>query len=135
MVRKPLSPSTFFQRYFLETFPMTFSSDIFRHRPHHQERKEEICNFSQSTGAKNRSTRLPCAVFLRRPESHTSAHEGEWPTFWCRASTNKLVRRRLTLLSLCQSSLNPTSPFFWHFSLRGSSFSLLWPPTAAPFLG
>ena len=51
-------------------------------------------------------------------------HAGTWPTFWCRASPNRLVRRRLALLSLRQSSLNPASPFFWHFSLRGSSFSL-----------
>ena len=29
----------------------------------------------------------------------------------------------------------PCSPFFWHFSLHGSSFSLLQPPTVAPFLG
>ena len=50
-----------------------FSGDIFRHWPHHQERKEEIYNFSQSTGAKNRSTRLPRTVFLRRPESHMPA--------------------------------------------------------------
>ena len=52
-------------------FPVIFSgdfsdnffspNDIFRHRPHHQERKEEICNFSQSTGAKNQSMGLPCA--------------------------------------------------------------------------
>ena len=34
-----------------------FPSDIFRHRPHHQERKEEIYNFSQRTGAKNPPTR------------------------------------------------------------------------------
>ena len=77
----------------------------------------------------------PRAAFLRRPESHTSAREDGWPTFWCRASTNRLVRRRLALLSLHQSSLNPTSPFFWHFSLYGSSFSLLRPPTTTPFLG
>ena len=64
MVRKPSSPSTFFRRYFPETFPTTFvSGNIFRHRPHHQERKEEICNFSQSTGAKNRSTRLHMPFF------------------------------------------------------------------------
>ena len=50
-----------------------FSGYIFRHRPHHQERKEEICNFSQGTGAKNRSTRLPRATFLRQLESHTPA--------------------------------------------------------------
>ncbi|RVW28267.1 Retrovirus-related Pol polyprotein from transposon RE1 [Vitis vinifera] len=106
-----------------------FSGDIFRHRPHHQERKEEICNFSQSTGAKNH----PRAVFLRQPESH-AAREGAWPTFWCQL-LHRLVRRRLALLSLRQSSLNPASPFFWHFSLRGSSFSLLRPPTKAPFLG
>ena len=40
-----------------------FSGDIFRHRPHHQERKEEICNFSQNTGAKNPSTHLPQTFF------------------------------------------------------------------------
>ena len=60
----------------------------------------------------------PRAAFLRRPESHTLAREGGWPTFWCRASTNRLVQRYLALLSLRQSSLNPASPFFWHFSLR-----------------
>ncbi|RVX06816.1 Retrovirus-related Pol polyprotein from transposon RE2 [Vitis vinifera] len=41
----------------------------------------------------------------------------------------------LALLNLRQSSPNPNSPFFWHFSLRESSFSLLRPPTAASFLG
>ena len=112
-----------------------FPGNIFRHWPHHQERKEEICNFSQSTKAKNRSTRLPCAIFLRQPESHVLAHEGVWPTFWYRASTSRLVQRRLALLSLHQSSLNLAFPFFQHFSLRGSSFSLLRPPTTAPFLG
>ena len=50
-----------------------FFGDIFQHRPHHQERKEDICNFSQSTRAKNRSTRLPRATFLRQLESHTPA--------------------------------------------------------------
>ena len=74
-------------------------------------------DFSQSTGAKNRSTCLPCATFLRRPESHAPAREGAWPTFWCRAFTSRLVRRRLALQSLRQSSPNPASPFFWHFSL------------------
>ena len=103
---------------------MTFSSDIFRHRPHHQERKKEICNFSQNTGAKNRSTRLPHVVFLRQLKSHAPAHEDAWPTFWWRASTSRLVRCRLALLSLLQSSPNPAFPFFWHFSLRESSFSL-----------
>ena len=77
----------------------------------------------------------PRAFFLRGPKSHASAREGAWPTFWCRVSTCRLVRRRLALLSLRQSSPNPASPFFWHFSLRGSSFSLLRPPTTAPFLG
>ena len=109
-------------------FSGDFSGDIFRHQPHHQECKEEICNFSQSTGAKNWSTHLPRAVFLRRLESHALSCEGTWPTFWCRASTSRLVRRRLALLSLRQSSPNPVSPFFWHFSL-------LQPPTATPFLG
>ena len=118
MVRKPSSPSTFFRRYFPETFPTTFfPDDIFRHRPHHQECKEEICNFSQSTGAKNRSTRcFSLAAWI--------PHASTWPTFWCRASTSRLVRHHLTLLSLRQSSPNPASPFFWHFSLRESSFSL-----------
>ena len=109
-------------------FSGDFSGDFFRHRPHHQERKEEICHFCQSTRAKNRSTRLPCAVFLRRTESHAPAREGLWPTFWCQGSTSRLIRRRLALLSLRQSSLNPVSPFFWHFSL-------LRPLTATPFLG
>ena len=113
MVRKSSSSSTFFRRYFPETFLTAFSSgDAFRHRPHHQEHKEEICNFSQSTEAKNRSTRLPRAVFLRRPESHAPSCEGAWPTFWCRASTSRLVRHCLALLSLHQSSSNPVSPFF-----------------------
>ena len=42
---------------FQQLFRWLFPDDIFRHWPHHQERKEEICNFSQSTGAKNQSTR------------------------------------------------------------------------------
>ena len=50
-----------------------FSDNIFQHRPHHQEHKEEICNFSQSTGAKNPPTRLPRAIFLRQPKSHVPA--------------------------------------------------------------
>ncbi|RVW21067.1 Retrovirus-related Pol polyprotein from transposon TNT 1-94 [Vitis vinifera] len=36
--------------------------------------------------------------------------------FWCRASSSRLVRRRLALLSLRQSSPNPTSPFFFGIS-------------------
>ena len=67
----------------------------------------------------------PRAVLLRRPESHAPAHEGAWPTFWCRASTSRLVRRRLALLSLCQSSPNPASPFFGISASDGSSFP--WP--------
>ena len=111
--QKPSSPSTFFRRYFPETFPTTFvSGNIFRHRPHHQERKEEICNFSQSTEAKKPPTRLPHATLLRRPESHAPSREGTWPTFWCRASTSRLVRHCLALLSLHQSSSNLASPFF-----------------------
>ena len=43
-------------------FPVIFSDDIFRHQAHHQERKEEICNFSQSTGAKNSPTRHSSTV-------------------------------------------------------------------------
>ena len=46
----------------------------------------------------------PRAFFLRGPKSHASAREGAWPTFWCRVSTCRLVRRRLALLSLHQSS-------------------------------
>ena len=74
----------------------------------------------------------PRDVFLRQPESHAPTREGAWPTFWCWASTSRLVRRSLAHLSLCQSSPNPASKFFWHFNLRGSSFSLLRSPTAAP---
>ena len=112
-----------------------FPNDIFQHRPHHQERKEEICNFSQSTGAKNQSTCLPRAVFLRQPESHTLEREGAWPTFWCRASTSRLVQRRLALLSLCQSSPNPASPFYFFVGISismgllsaSNGSSLPWP--------
>ena len=116
-------------------FSGDFSGDIFRHQPHHQECKEEICNFSQITGAKHPPTRLPRATLLRRPESHAPAREGAWPTFQCQASSNRLVKHRLALLSLRQASPNPASPFFWHFSLCRSSFNLLRPPTAALFLG
>ena len=89
--------------------------------------KRRFATFLKAPEPKSRSTRLPLVVFLRQPESHTPVREGAWPTFWCRASTSRLVRRRLALLSLCQSSPNPASPFFWHFSLHGSSFSLLRP--------
>ena len=77
----------------------------------------------------------PCSVFLQRLESHAPVREGAWPAFWCRASTSRLVRHRLALLSLRQSSPNFASPFFQHFNLRESSFSLLRPPMTAPFLG
>ena len=77
----------------------------------------------------------PRTIFFRRHKSHAPMHEGAWPTFWCRASTSRLVRRHLALLSLRQSSPNLAFPFFQHFNLRGSSFSLLRPPTIAPFLG
>ena len=47
-----------------------FSGDIFRRRPHHQERKEEICNFSQSTWAKNQSTsRFSPAAWIPRVDA------------------------------------------------------------------
>ena len=135
--QKTLITVNIFPAIFSGDFSDNFFSpnDIFRHRPHHQERKEEICNFSQSTGAKNRSTCLPRAIFLRRPESHAPTREGAWPTFWFRASTSRLVRHRLALLSLRQSSPNFASPFFQHVNLRESSFSLLRPTLTASFLG
>ena len=40
-----------------------FSDDIFRHRPHDQESKEKICNFSQSTGAKKPIHAPPTSCF------------------------------------------------------------------------
>ena len=43
---------------------LLFSNDIFRHQPHHQERKEEICNFSQSIGAKKTDPRASPAPFF-----------------------------------------------------------------------
>ena len=65
----------------------------------------------------------PHTVFLLRPESHTPAREGAWPTFWCQASTNRLVLRRLALLSLRQSSPNPASPFFFGISASAGLLS------------
>ena len=135
MVRKPSSPSTFFRRYFLATFPVTFFLTTFSDTDHIIKSTKRRSNFSQSTGAKNPPMRLPRATLLRRLESYGLECEGAWPTFRCRASSSRLVWCRLTLLSLRQSSPNPTSPFFCHFSHQRSSFSLLRPPTAAPFLG
>ena len=135
VVRKPSSPSTFFRRYFLATFPVTFFLTTFSDTDHIIKSTKRRSNFSQSTGAKNPPMRLPRATLLRRLESHAPVREGAWPTLRCRASSSRLVRRCLALLNLRQASPNLASPFFWHFSLRGSSFSLLQPPTAAPFLG
>ena len=42
----------------------------------------------------------PRATLLWRPESHAPTREGSWPTFRCRASSSRLVRRYLVLLSL-----------------------------------
>ena len=51
--------------------PATFSGDVlFRHRPYHQVRKEEIFKFSQSTGGRISSTRQPRAFLLRRVRAH-----------------------------------------------------------------
>ena len=110
----------FFRRYFPETFP-AISSDT-----NHiiRSAKRRSATFLKAPEPNTH----PRATLFRRPKSHASAREGAWPTFQCQASSNRLVRRRLALLSLCQSSPNPVSPFFWHFSL-------LQPPTAAPFLG
>ncbi|RVX16790.1 Retrovirus-related Pol polyprotein from transposon RE1 [Vitis vinifera] len=58
------------------TFPANFSGDIFfRHRPHQEERLEEISNFSQSTGARKQSTRRPRALLQPATESHAPARE------------------------------------------------------------
>ena len=121
-------------------FPTIFSKDFFSRR--------YFPTPTTSSGAQRGDLQLfskhrsqkpihapPTCRFLRRLESHAPACEGVWPTFWCRASTSRLVRCRLALLSLLQSSPNPASPFFWHFGLRESSFSFLRPPTEAPFLG
>ncbi|RVW30984.1 hypothetical protein CK203_098731 [Vitis vinifera] len=54
----------------------------------------------------------PRATLLRRPESHAPAREGAWPTFQCQASSNRLVKHRLALLSLRQASPNPALHFF-----------------------
>ncbi|RVW27700.1 Retrovirus-related Pol polyprotein from transposon RE2 [Vitis vinifera] len=51
------------QHFSGDIFRRLFPGDIFRHRPHHPECKEEICNFSQSTGAKHRSMRLHTPLF------------------------------------------------------------------------
>ena len=115
VVRKPSSQSTFFRRL--------FSDDIFDTDHIIRSAKRRSTIFLKAPEPKTD----PRTIFLRRPKSHAPMHEGAWPTFWCRASTSRLVRRRLALLSLCQSSPNPASPFFWHFSLHGSSFSLLRP--------
>ena len=110
-------------------FPATFFPAIFSDTDHMIRRaKRRFATFLKAPEPKSRSTRLPLLVFLRQPESHTPVREGAWPTFWCRASTSRLVRRRLALLSLCQSSLNPTSPFFWHFKPPWIFFQ---PPTAS----
>ncbi|RVW74646.1 Retrovirus-related Pol polyprotein from transposon RE1 [Vitis vinifera] len=54
-----------------------------------------------------RSAKRRSAAFLKAPEPkthlrafHAPAREGAWPTFWCRASSSRLVRRRLALLTL-----------------------------------
>ncbi|RVW35569.1 hypothetical protein CK203_073771 [Vitis vinifera] len=52
--------------------------------------------------------------------------------FPCRASSSRLVPRRLARLSLCQSSPNPASPFFLAFQPPRVFFQ---PPMVAPFLG
>ena len=69
-----------------------FSSEVlFRHRPYHQVRKEEIFKFCQSTGGRISATRQPHAFLLQRPESHVLVREGAWSTFRPRASTSSLV--------------------------------------------
>ena len=69
-----------------------FSGEVlFQHRPYHQVRKEEIFNFSQSTGGRIPTTRRPRASLLWRPESHTPAHERAWGIFRPRASTSSLA--------------------------------------------
>ena len=66
-----------------------FSGEVlFQHRPYHQVRKEEIFNFSQSTGGRIPSTRRSRASLCRRPESHAPAREGAWGAFRPRASTS-----------------------------------------------
>ncbi|RVW26227.1 Retrovirus-related Pol polyprotein from transposon RE2 [Vitis vinifera] len=115
-------------------FSGDFSGDFFPRRyfptlTTSSERKEEICNFSQSTGAKNPPTRhfspqpnpTRQRVRARGPLSVPSFFQQARPTPSC-------TSKPLSIL------LNPTSPFFWHFK-PPSSFSLLRPPTAAPFLG
>ncbi|RVW34424.1 hypothetical protein CK203_081407 [Vitis vinifera] len=69
-----------------------FSGEVlFRHRPYHQVRKEEIFKFSQSTGGRFSATRRPRAFLLRGPKPHAPAREGAWSTFRPRASTSSLA--------------------------------------------
>ena len=122
---------------FLVIFFVDFSDDFFIRRyfptptTSSGAQREDLQLFSKHWRQKNRSTRLSHAVFLRQPESHMSAHEGAWPTLWCRASTSRLAWRRLALLSLHQSSPNLAYPFFG----ISASAGFFQPPTTAPFLG
>ena len=103
-----------------------FSGEIlFRHRPYHQVRKEEIFKFCQSTEGRISVMRQPHAFLLRRPEPHSPAHEGAWSTFWQRASTSGLAWRRLTTLHLCLCHSSPASAFFWGFFVSVSPLNSL----------
>ncbi|RVX17825.1 FAM10 family protein [Vitis vinifera] len=88
--RSTVSPSEnphrrrFFRRLF-------FGDILFRHRPYHQVRKEEIFKLSQSTGGRILAMRRPRAFLLLRLESHAPAREGAWSTFRPRASTSSLA--------------------------------------------
>ena len=54
----------------------TFPTNFFRHRPHQEERLEEISNFFKSIGAKKPSMRRPRALLRPATESHAPAREG-----------------------------------------------------------
>ena len=97
--------------------PAKFSGDLFfRHRPYQKERLEEISTFCEDTSTKRGATRRPRAIFGRRlhlTRRRVGAREAYSGHF---RHLSRLVRRRLGLLALRQSSPSPASPFcpcFW----------------------
>ena len=109
-----------------------FSSDIFRHRPHHQERKEEICNFSQSTGAKNRSThRFSLATWIPQAGAWGRVAHFLVPSFYqqARPAPSCTSKPPLVLSELCFSiflAFKPPRVFFQPPPASDGS-SLPWP--------
>ena len=99
-----------------------FSGEVlFRHRPYHQVRKEEIFKFCQSIEWRFSAMRRPHVFLLQRPEPHALPHEDTWRTFRPRASTSSLTWHRLATLHLCLCHPSPASAFFWVFCLRRPS--------------